>query len=396
MDDNIQFITENFKENSYNITVSTFNHHNAFNSFDFNVIDFNKKCLWDYDYIRNEYKVDSLLDSLRDSIRGANDKTKFIFLIPQNLKIDVDIVNKDYLSNHREILENYFYHVSTINFSLILGTNITKIDDIEVNSDFYFEKSNLFDIIKTNRSGDATIIQKNNFVLTTLNINDLSSLNFLINEINVFNKKIEAPVWLDNFKFFRDRDQLNLIEIYENQIKNIDEKIRVAKGILEENNKFKSVLYTNNDALVDVVFEMLEKLLDCDLSGFVDVYDEDFFIEKDEISFIGEIKGVGSNAKNQHLSQLNDHCEKKGDLLKKEGIVPNLKQILIINTFRNMPPDERPEIEEETINKAKNIYSSLIIKTVDLLNLFEIFKKGLITSDEIIERFKNDVGLFKL
>ena len=58
--------------------------------------------------------------------------------------------------------------------------------------------------------------------------------------------------------------------------------------------------------------------------------------------------------------------------------------------------DERPEIEEETINKAKNMYGSLIIKTVDLLNLFEMFKKGFITSDEITERFKNDVGLFKL
>jgi len=396
MEDHIQFITENFKENSPNITVSTFNHHNAFNSFDFNVIDFNKKCLWDYDTIRNEYKADSLLDSLKDSIWGANDKTKFIFLIPQNLKIDVDIVNQDYLSNHRDLVENYFHQLSAINFSLILGSNTTKIENNGVSADFYFKKSNLFEIIKTNSNGDAIIIQKDNFIFTTLHITDLSSLNFLINEINMFNKKIEAPVWLDDFKFFRDQDQLNLIEIYENQIKNIDEKISVAKGILEENNKFKSVLYTNEDVLVDVVFEMLEELLDCDLSGFVDVYDEDFFIEKGDISFIGEIKGVGSNAKNQHLSQLNDHSEKKGDMLKKEGIVPNLKQILIINTFRNMPLDERPEIEEETINKAKNMYGSLIIKTVDLLNLFEMFKKGFLTSEEIIERFKNDVGLFKL
>ena len=396
MGDNIQFITENFKEDSHNIIVSTFNHHNAFNSFDFNVIDFNKKCLWDYDTVRNEYNADSFLNSLKDSVCEANDKTKFIFLIPQNLKIDVDIVNQDYLSNHRDLVENYFHQVSAINFSLILGSNITEIEDNGVSADFYFKKSNFFEIIKTNSNGDATIIQKDNFILTTLHIIDLSSLNFLINEINTFNKKIEAPVWLDDFKFFRDRDQLNLIEIYENQIKNIDEKISVAKAILNENNKFKSVLYTNEDALVDVVFEILEELLDCDLSGFVDVYDEDFFIEKGDISFIGEIKGVGSNAKNQHLSQLNDHSEKKGDMLKKEGIVPNLKQILIINTFRNMPMDERPEIEEETINKAKNMYGSLIIKTVDLLNLFEMFKKGFITSDEITERFKNDVGLFKL
>ena len=66
----------------------------------------------------------------------------------------------------------------------------------------------------------------------------------------------------------------------------------------------KSVLYTNGDELVQVVFEILEELLGCDLSQFVDLKKEDFLFTIEDTTFIGEIKGVNSNVKNPNITQL--------------------------------------------------------------------------------------------
>ena len=392
----IQLLSENFKENINNITVSTLNQYKAFNSFDFNIIDLNKECLWEYDDIKEEYKKQNLLESLKDSIEHSNTKTKFIFLIPQNMKINMGRYNTDYLNNNRYLVTNCIYAFSGITISLILGKSVTKIDEKEFNADFYFNQNHSTEVLASNVNSDATIIQKNNFIITTINITKIDSLNILISKIIEFNKNSEAPSWINEIEFFRDNDQLNLIEMHESQIKKLESKILNSKKILDENDKFKSILYAKDQALVDVVFKMLEEMLNCDLSNFEDVYDEDFFIEKDDVSFIGEIKGVKSNAKNQHLSQLNDHAEKKLAQFKKKGININLKQILIINTFKEKHPQNRPEIEEETIMKAKNMYSSLIIKTTDLLKLFEMYKKEEINSENIIKHFKEDIGLFEL
>ena len=51
-----------------------------------------------------------------------------------------------------------------------------------------------------------------------------------------------------------------------------------AEGQLEENAKYKSILYTNGNELVRVVFEILESILDYDLSSFEDILKEDFLI----------------------------------------------------------------------------------------------------------------------
>ena len=62
--------------------------------------------------------------------------------------------------------------------------------------------------------------------------------------------------------------------------------------------------------------KMLEKMLNYNLSEFKDDYKEDFLIEFNDITFIGEIKGVNSNLKNKHLSQLDDHVSDREDYLK--------------------------------------------------------------------------------
>lgn len=390
----IQLISNNFIEDPNNIKLSSFDTYNAFNSYNINIIDLTNKEFWDYDIFKNYYVNFSDLEPFIESILNTNNDTEFIFILPQNSSVTTKNNEIRQLSNDLEpvnFLLDYFFD----SFIKIKYTkSITKITEKNFNADFYFKEDDGYDVIRRNENNDAIIIKKNNFIFTTLELKDSDSLEIFLREIHSSKREYEIPDWFSEIKILDDQEHMDLITEYKNEIKTLEVKIEESQEILNENNKFKSILYTNSKALANVVFEILEEILDCDLTDFVDVYDEDFYIEIDEHNFIGEIKGVNRNAKNQHLSQLNDHAEKKLDNFKENEMNKELKQILIINTFREMPPDERPEIEDETINKAENMYKSLIIKTEDLLKLFAQFRENKIKSEDIIELFENEIGLF--
>jgi hypothetical protein len=69
--------------------------------------------------------------------------------------------------------------------------------------------------------------------------------------------------------------------------------------------------------------------------------------------------------------------------------------ILIINHQRNKPLENREPINENQINLSKR-NGSLIIETITLLELFEKFKFGEITSEECIEMLSQNTGLLRL
>ena len=72
-----------------------------------------------------------------------------------------------------------------------------------------------------------------------------------------------------------------------------------------------------------------------------------------------------------------------------------IKPLLIINTFIKKNPYEREEVDETTIKKAEEKYGTLIITSLNFLELYEKFKNNEITTGEIKNRFKDEVGLFK-
>ena len=155
---------------------------------------------------------------------------------------------------------------------------------------------------------------------------------------------------------------------------------------------YKSVLITNGNELVDVVFEILEKMLNCDLSNFKDEKKEDFLIRLSDITFIGEIKGVTSNVKNEHISQVDVHYQSYVDKLQEDGITENIKQILIINPFRTKELSNRDEVHENQIKLAKR-NECLVITTETLLYIFERFLKNELDTEHIIKAFTNNIGI---
>lgn len=168
--------------------------------------------------------------------------------------------------------------------------------------------------------------------------------------------------------------------------------IEAAKQKLEENAKYKSILYTNGDELVQVVFSILEQLLDCDLSHFVDEKKEDFLIKKESCTFIGEIKGVTSNVRSEHVSQVDVHYQGYMDKLQEENRTENVSQLLIINPFRTKALSEREPVHEQQIALAQR-NGCLIIETNTLLRIYEKFLKGDISSTQCVNTLSTNTGL---
>ena len=204
--------------------------------------------------------------------------------------------------------------------------------------------------------------------------------------------KEEMPQWIKEYIFLDDNEQNEIIRKAKEELEIQQKRIELANKKLEDNNRLKSILYNNGDNLVEVVFEILEKLFKCDLSKFVDEKKEDFLIEKEDQVFIGEIKGVVTNVKNEYISQLEVHYQTYIDGLAEGQSTENIHALLIINDQRNKRVEERESIHEQQISLAKR-NGSLIIETWVLLKMFELYSQGKLSSEKCIRIIAENTGL---
>ena len=192
---------------------------------------------------------------------------------------------------------------------------------------------------------------------------------------------------------FDDEKQLEIIQENEQLISHHQQQINKAKDVLNRNQRYKTILYTNGDELVEVVFEILKEMLGCDLSQFEDEKKEDFNIRMGDKVFIGEIKGVTPNVKKANVSQLDVHVQEYLDNHEEEQ--EKITALLIINHQRNKPLHERENIPDEQIRLAER-NGSLIVETITLLKLFEKYMSGEKDREECIDLLKDNVGLLQI
>jgi len=107
---------------------------------------------------------------------------------------------------------------------------------------------------------------------------------------------------------------------------------------------------------------------------------------------IGEIKGVNTNIRQAHISQLEVHYRNRLDKLQEEGTKKTVKALLIINPLRNTPPKDREPSHKDPILLAER-NNSLIIETITLLKVYELFVVGKLESKECKNMFSSEVGL---
>lgn len=415
----IQIITydiSKFKDYSDKIyKISKLDEIQALDDFEICIIDLSNEHIWTYNG-SNPISVNCYRDliTIKEAIINSS-RTKIVIVFPQNknfsyneeyeyrggtsykvLKNSIQI--KDNKENLIKIISSNLFKLEKLQLSFEKTKTIIETKNIDADFNFTNYKEDKFEIVTYSKnSNKVTSIQKNNILLTTLNIlNDKDILKLFIDNHCTENIQTEEiPNWINDINFFDDEElnqnkDKNLAKI--NELK--QENIEIDKQ-LKKNLAYKSILYTNGEELVKVVLEILDEMLEYDSSEFVDEKREDFLIKKETITFIGEIKGLSSAIQNKNISQLEVHIQNYFDKLQEEGKEEKVKGILIINHQRNKPLEERQEVHEHQKNLATK-YGSLIIETQTLLKIYEKYKLGDTTKEEFIKLLNDTIGLLEI
>lgn len=405
----IQFVTYNEREfidyNSH-FQISNFNNLKALDNYDINIIDLSSESVW-----RNkehntktptEYTVATLdYRSIRAMIINSQ-KSNIVICLPQNVKYYCKCYSENHYYQLKDIIELFVKILEQIipfsGFSIEYENNTTQIDNNEITSAFYFNGKAFQKLTYAKDSKKVTTIKYNNIVLTTLDLIKKKESNILLDflkKIGLYKEESDFPEWLYNYEFNDDKilkcDINNAFEEIEKQnniIKNAEKK-------LKKNMHFKSILVTQSSELVSVVFEILENIFEVSLEDFNDERKEDFLIKKDNITYIGEIKGVTSNVRYENISQLDVHCSKYMDKLQDEGGTEKIKKLLIMNYERNKEVDERNSVNQMQIDLAIS-RNTLIIDTKNLLLIYEKLLKGELKKEDIISYFSKNSGILEL
>ena len=241
---------------------------------------------------------------------------------------------------------------------------------------------------------DINTLKIDNMYFTTLEIKSTEDLDVYLKKIGLLKKhKNNKPEWMEDIKMFND-EKLNKENLeYRQQIEDIDMKIKENNEKLENNDRLKSILYSSGEFLVEVVFDILEDMFGWDLSGFIDEKKEDFKYEDGDIVYIGEIKGLTSNVRNEYISQLDVHKQTYID--DHENIDKSkVRSILIINKERNKPLTERHEVNKDQESLAVR-NESLVITTEILLKMYEKYLFEDRKKDDYIKLVNNKIGVLR-
>ncbi|MDR2099205.1 MAG: hypothetical protein LBP40_00060 [Campylobacteraceae bacterium] len=360
---------------SKDIKCSNFNNPQSPDDFNINIIDLNNDSIWRWNS-DNSNTIDNFNDftDISKMISGSK-KTKIVIVYPQNhncLFYRSDRFGyheyKDKLKNHLPVLLNIINTLTTYDRrggqdnaklqkmadtltklklqSVLFEKTETTIDGIKFLSDFRFDTiENLQCLTKSDISEKSTTIKlqhpynKIEIILTTLyNITkDEKSLQSFLKHVRLVEIKEEEPKWIKLYNKFDDKEIKVSISENEKTIAELQQKIIENSKILTQNSRWKSILYEQGENLVIVVLKILEKLLNYDFLCRKDNFEEDFLIEKEDIIFIGEIKGVNTNVKGNHISQTLTHCDKYKDELENKGDNKEVKGLLVINHQRDKP-----------------------------------------------------------
>lgn len=385
------------------IKCSELNSPRSLDEFEINIFDLRNEYLWHYEgsNIKSINEIDDLTSintMLKNSIKATN-----IIIYPQNCNFYYYFYSEDYhkstqLKDILDFIQKYVLvelHPILGSLKLCYENTRTKVASREIDASFYFfdNENVLTRSIGSDKATTIDLRDKYNIFLTTLNLDTCEDIIGFLREIKLIEDKEDEPNWMKTFNMFDDEKQLNIIEENNEVIRESQENISDALNIINQNKEYKSVLYTNGDLLVRVVFKILEEIFQLDLSDFKDEKKEDFAFELGGKHFVGEIKGVTSNVRSEYVSQLDVHYQ---SYIETNNLESNkAKAILIINHQRNNSLDIRQPVHEIQISLAKR-NESLIIETITLLKLFEKYKNGEIKSSECIDLMFDNTGLLKL
>ena len=375
----------------------------AFDSFDVNIISLDDHDIWKSSKDNGiPLDIDKELVNLFQIISDSNSPT--IILLPQDRLIYYDYWSNTYHKSKciRHCLNGLFSkNLTSLNasqYKYAFENNVTIINELCIPSSFYFSNNQSSKTITESKDSKKTTTiydSENNVYYSFLKLEKYEEIMAFLSYLKIDNKEDNVPDWLKNYSFFNDKE---LLVEKETTAKKIEELIAENKKIeksINDNMFYKKALTVNGEELVVIVYKILEELLGVDLSDFIDKKHEDFNFVINNTRIIGEIKGVTTNVKNAHISQLDNHVSEYKDNNEEAETEEILKPILIINHQRNVPISEREQINTTQENKAIK-EDVLIIETYTLLMLLEKNRKSEVTRNEIVEIIIGRSGILKI
>lgn len=407
----IQIITKDIhmykdKLNNKEIVISSFNEYKSFDLYDINIINLSSNSLWNSNSSNGDYLNDkSDLFTIKNSINTCN--TKVLIFFPQNhyFQYDYSKYSRQFQKSSQlksikekvyDFIAKYIYEPLPL-FDYEKG--ITKIDDETYNSDFYFdEKKGIILCEKSKKNNTMSLSDR--IVITTLNVFETpvnkeieKRLFILLNKIGFLIKNEVIPKWIEDIEFYDDWVYKENVDKCCAEIQKLNNIINENKKKLNDNLRYKSILYSSGNILSVQINKMLLKIFDLE-SNFVDVYEEDFNFKLDGITFIVETKGLNNEVSGKNVSDAYDHLVIYEDNLEKNGITEETKCLFFVANERLKNPNERNKIKERQITIAKR-NKTLIIETKTFYKLFEDFTKKEISSEEVLKLFKENTGLLE-
>jgi len=380
----------------------------SFEEYDLNIIDLRSNYIWRN---KNPYTTSQIINVINDfnslkNLINRTEKSNILLVLPGNLdfkanynshvnEYEKSIKLKDMMKNFNNLLKEIH---GLNNLTFLYESTRTKLDGETLSSDFIIEPNrNLTTHIKSNKSERIVSISKDNLYVSTLNIKDNPKLTVFLEQIGLIDDQIVVPEWLEETDYFDDAEKKELINKNKNKIEKLDVEIDDATHKLEENNRYKSILYSSGDDLVSIIREILEEILEIDLTDFEDEFNEDLrFNYKNDI-YIIEIKGNNKGIRLNNITQLHNHTitfiednnENETDKIEYD----NIYSLLIMTPQRMKPLNQRDDVDEDIIEDAKHKYDALIIRSKDLLKSFEKIQNHEMDQDEFVELIQKK-GLF--
>ena len=398
----IQFISLNENNKAF-ADCTTISNPKALDSYEINIIDLTNSEIWccpNFDRANSSYiKYRQDLDNLNDMINNSKSSIQLL-LLPDNININHSLYGGRYTGS--EQLKNelsFFASVLNVHLGcshLLFGfePNTTTIIGKQLQSDFYFKTNDFACLTKANKTEKVTTIQMLNKVLTFIQFTSDDDLLNMLKQVGLLNESLDYPKWLIDYCFDDDKQINESILKNEQEIERIKEEIGQLNEKKKQNLHFKTALTESGESLVKIVFEIFKEILGKDLTTFVDEYAEDFLFKHEGITYIGEIKGINDGVGNSHISQVDNHKDLYEEKLAKEGKEETIKKLLVINDQRKTPISERQPIHQNQIDKAIR-YDTLIIRTIDLLNVLNLYRNKKISRETIFQMIKEQTGQIK-
>lgn len=407
----IQIITKNeymYKDKFTNkeIVISSFSEYKSFDLYDINIINLASNNLWESNSSRAEYLNDkSDLSTIKNAINTSN--TKVLIFFPQNhyFRYDYSIYSNMFNNGQqlKSVKEKVNYFITKYIYEPLpkfdYEKGITKIDGENYYSDFYFNEHNGMILCEKSKKNNSMSLS-DRVVITTLSIFETpvnkeieKRLFVFLNKIGFLTKNETIPKWIENISFYDDC-------IYKEKINKSSDEINKLKIVIEENKeklnnnlKYKSILYSSGNSLSEQINKMLKEIFKLN-DEFVDVYEEDFNFKAGGTTFVVETKGLNNEVSGQNVSDAYNHLIIYDDNLEKDGIEEETKCLFFVANERFKEPKERNQIKERQVTIAKR-NKTLIIETTTFYKIFEDFIKEELSVEEILEMFKQNTGLLK-